>query len=65
MPHHVPLSSFASAQPENGFLSIELNNNLLTADEQQRFDGLGYPETNYAISEEEWAKFEAMRRSLP
>ena len=61
----MPLSSFASAQPENGFLSIELNNNLLTADEQQRFDGLGYPETDYAISEEEWAKFEAMRRSLP
>ena len=30
---------------------------VLDADEQQRFDGLGYPETDYAISEEEWAKF--------
>ena len=61
----MPLSSFAAAQPENGFLLIEPNDKPLTADEQQRFDGLGYPETDYAISEEEWAKFEAMLRSLP
>ena len=36
----------------------------LTDAEQQRFDGLGYPQADYAISEEEWQKFEAMRRSL-
>ena len=50
LPHHVPLSSFAAAQPENGFLLIEPNDKPLTDDEQQHFAGHGYPEMNYAIS---------------
>ena len=32
--------------------------------EQHRFDGLGYPDADYAISDEEWQKFQAMRRAL-